>query len=756
MQYDLTLRDYIRVFQKRMWLIIALPVLAAILAYTLSPTPDIVYRAEGRLRASYRDSLTRALTTGSFYYRERGDYLQTHTQVLTSREVVKDVAVRLGLLPAGVSEAELTGRDDYLGTLQALSAAFQAEPVPDTSIIDVVAEHAEPETAILWVNALIDTYAERRGYDANRQAIEKVRYIEGRIAVAEADLDDVGRQLSDFVKANSDSIGFSPDVTVATQSRISEVAADLDLVEQQLALVDAALVSENPTSIVILQRFSSLATQTGRQMAALEVQRQRGEELLTYQSVDSPEVRDIYAQVAATLGVLREALAAEQAGLRRQVGQLRGTLLDMSTNDLTFSRLEGNLALVRAAYQQLQADYQQARLEEAAKITEVVVIERAVSAAELPVEGKSVYAIVAALFGILVAMVVALLIESLDTSIGAIEDVEALLDLPVIGTIPPLDREGIIEVAKSIDPGIVDLPSFEYMSTLAVHFQPQSPVAEAYRVLRTNLDLLRSQHGGNVILLTSAVVGEGKTTTCANLGAVFAQMGRRTLIVGSDMRRPSVHRSFGLRKDPGLADVVLTGMPWKEAVRGVDDMLLGELSTAVVMHTPGLDKLSVLPSGMNPANPVELLASAPMKALIDELRDAFDIVLIDAAPVLLVADSTVLAKMVDGVLLLYEVGRAGRDVLRRAKHDLEKASSEIWGIILNDVKAEALNRLAGSPYYYQYTYAPRSTERRLPWLGQRHESTGVEAPDFVEQFTAVEPDERTKSEKDAKQVNLRS
>ena len=203
-------------------------------------------------------------------------------------------------------------------------------------------------------------------------------------------------------------------------------------------------------------------------------------------------------------------------------------------------------------------------------------------------------------------------------------------------------------------------------------------------------------------MVTSSVLEEGKTTTSANLALAFAQMGRKTILVAADLRRPDIHRVYGLQKEPGLADVLTGSMSWEAATRGLSDILLGELPMDIVMLTPGMDNLHVLPSGSNPLNPAELLSSAAMKQLMDELRDNFDVVVIDTPPIIPVTDSAVLAEHIDGIVLVYEVGKVGRDVLKRAKSHFDNVDANIWGIVMNDVKAEAETTLRDTDYYYYH------------------------------------------------------
>jgi capsular exopolysaccharide synthesis family protein len=225
-------------------------------------------------------------------------------------------------------------------------------------------------------------------------------------------------------------------------------------------------------------------------------------------------------------------------------------------------------------------------------------------------------------------------------------------------------------------------------------------VAEAYRSLRTNLEFTKIARPARSFLITSSTLEEGKSTTVANLAMALAQGGKRVLVIESDLRRPLIHTYFGLSREPGLTEVLLGTLDWREAQRSLADVFLGKLDMNSLVRTPGLENLSFLTSGTLPANPAELLGAAPMRSLIREVTEEFDVVLFDSPPVLPVTDAAVLASQVDGVVLVYQLGRAGRGLLRRAKSHLETVQADLRGVILNDIKAE-VSEFSSPEYYYQ-------------------------------------------------------
>lgn len=213
--------------------------------------------------------------------------------------------------------------------------------------------------------------------------------------------------------------------------------------------------------------------------------------------------------------------------------------------------------------------------------------------------------------------------------------------------------------------------------------EPDGVAAEAYRTLRTNLFYALIDEPPRVIAVTSPGPGEGKSVTCANLGVVLAQAGKDTLILDCDLRKPSMHKVFGLRSMRGLVDVLIDERPLSE-----------------VWHEP-VANLKVLPVGIMPPNPSELLESKRFSELLRRMREEFDYVLVDAPPVGLVSDPLILATQADGVLLLVNAQKTRKATVRRSMRSLEAVEAKVLGTVLNNVNATR----GGYAQYQSYTYA---------------------------------------------------
>jgi capsular exopolysaccharide synthesis family protein len=219
-------------------------------------------------------------------------------------------------------------------------------------------------------------------------------------------------------------------------------------------------------------------------------------------------------------------------------------------------------------------------------------------------------------------------------------------------------------------------------ASLVAETDPRSPASEAYRTLRTNIQFAGLDQPCRCIVVTSATAGEGKTTSVANFGVVSAQAGARVCLIDSDLRRPNLHRVFGLDNTRGLTSALVEGVPLADVARPTR-----------VPH------LSLVTSGPLPPNPAELVGGKRMRELLEGAIGAFDLVVCDSPPVIVVADGVALAAQCDGVIMIVRVGAVSHDVIRRATEQIQAVKGKILGVLLNDVD---LNRDGYHYKYYRY------------------------------------------------------
>jgi polysaccharide biosynthesis transport protein len=262
-----------------------------------------------------------------------------------------------------------------------------------------------------------------------------------------------------------------------------------------------------------------------------------------------------------------------------------------------------------------------------------------------------------AFFGLLVGVSLAFFIEYLDTSVKTIDEVERVFQSPVLGVIPQ-------NVGTLIDEGA------------------DSSHAEAYRVLRTNILFSRKDDNLNTLVVVSAGMGEGKSTTVLNLATMFAQAGQRTLVVDSDLRRPTLHKLLRVNNDGGLINYLLKQSTLDQ----------------VIQHTP-VQLLDFMPSGKLPGRQINILGSEPMRNLISELKQRYDFILFDSPPIMGLSDASVLASEVDMAVQIIQYRRYPQLMNIRAKQMVEKVGGNLIGIVLNNI-----NMAQDESYYYYGGY----------------------------------------------------
>lgn len=216
---------------------------------------------------------------------------------------------------------------------------------------------------------------------------------------------------------------------------------------------------------------------------------------------------------------------------------------------------------------------------------------------------------------------------------------------------------------------------------LITKIKPRSPISEQYRTLRTNIDFSPIKGELKTLMLTSTAPGEGKTTTAANLSVVFAQQGKRVLLVDADLRKPSLHFTFNVSNSRGLTSV-----------------LTGQVPLDAAILPGGVENLSILTSGPIPPNPAELLGSMSFARFFEEVKKQFDIIIYDTPPILAVTDGQIIANKCDGTLLVVSAGKTAKVEALRAKELLKKARGKLLGAILNRKK----RRFASYLYYHYY------------------------------------------------------
>ncbi len=733
-QYEMNLRDYWRIIRRRRVVILVCASLMALFSFWFAAQKVPIYQATAGIKFEQSTSLTGLLVEVLSF--SSADTIETQAVVIKSFPILEHVARRVGKLAETLSPEVVRESRAYTSVIDALGSRIRTARVANTSIIDITVTSTNPREAKDLANTVVDVYREYQSRLRNGRIIEARQFIEQRIKEVDGRLKDGEEAVWAFREANRIiAPGAESQILLSLFTQLRGDIERTRLQRNELELAAARLSRQDGTigpggERVFVDSAGPAMTRLQGSLVELLLERNNlalevTESHPRLQAIDDRirEVRrEMTREVAAQITVLR----SREELLNRQIGELFQRNREIPTVELALQRLNRETKVNEDLLSLLKSRHQEALIKEAEKIEEVTLI-RPATEPGAPISGETANTVlVGAIIGLILGLVLAFVQETLDTSIGTIEDVESYLEVPVLGIIPHIDSREIIERLLERRPELasLDADALARHALMVTHFDPKSPVSEAYRTLRTNIQFATMERPAKLFVVTSSTLQEGKTTTIVNLALTMAQMGQKTLLVGANLRRPSLYKIFGIEREPGLTDVILGNNRWEECVRTVADILMGRFEMEDIMMAPGLDNLHILTSGTIPINPSELLSAPQMSELLRQFREQYDIVLFDTPPVLPVADAVILAAQVDGVILVYQVGKVGRLVLKRAKVHLENAKAKVWGVVLNDVRAEVSGYATYTHYYTHYYAEEGGAEEKPAPSGLRGTLTG--------------------------------
>jgi tyrosine-protein kinase Etk/Wzc len=568
-------------------------------------------------------------------------------------------------------------------TVKGLREAIHAAEVgKGTNIIRISYQNHDPALARDVVNTLAQVYLERSILLKTEEASRSVEFIGEQLEKVRDTLEGAEANLESF-KSEHGLIQLDSEA----QSLITRLS---DLEQQQTAnrlqLRQAEFAAESLRRA--LERGESYAPAVllhepvvaalAQALAELEVEKQG---LLVEFAAEHPAVRAVQQRIAQIQGKLLDNYQTILAGLREadrtmssSIQRYEAGLKKLPAAELELAR-RTRLATVNAEiYTFLLQKQQEARIAKASTISNVNIIDPAI-AAELPVKPRKAKnlllgLIVGGMFGVGLAF----FREYLDDTIKDPDTAKRLLGLPLLATIPYIGRKS--DRKKDRKRGAVPPQRI-----LIAHLEPRSASAEAFRSLRTALHFARKGRTNPVLMITSTFPGEGKTTVSANLAVTLAQTGSRVLLVGCDLRKPTLHEMFNEANIPGLSDCLVGDTEMKDVVRAT-----------------GLFRLDFVSAGTLPPNPAELLGSERMHELVEIWRKDYDLVLLDAPPVLAVTDALVLVPFADLTAVVLEAGGVGVKAAQRTLEVLRSSEASLAGLIVND----KTNRAADEYHYGSY------------------------------------------------------
>jgi len=674
--------DYIRIIQKRKWFIALVTAAAIIVGGLYAVSTEERYRATALV-------LVRQQPRGMFWVGgETANIMptvamETYARIAKSVEVAKNVAKQLQLLPS---------EERVMASPQEVRAALEVSVIePDLLRID--ATSPDKTKAIYFANQAASSFVDENTKMRRKESEVARQFLEEQVKKAKADLDNAMQDAVDLSRR----VGMV-DVEAESAAAVSELRRYQDQSRQALAELRQAqaeverltqsinseheiTVQENPAPNPAWSRVKQELTSARITLSQLEARYTAGHpavqeakarvEELEHELAETPEVlprpevkrSDLLPSLRQQLAQARVRVAAVQArhdALESMISTMRSRTQDLPEDRQQWQALADRTELARSVYQNLLSELEQAKLNEAIKQGNALVVDIADSATGMRAPlGRAL--VFAAVLGIFSGLGLALLLEALDDTISTPEELARISDMRFLGVVPLRSDQ---------------------TDDLVTMVAPKSPPAEAYRTLRSNIRFALFDEPAQSFVVCSAGAGEGKSLTAANLAVVCAQGGDSVILVDTDLRRPVLHRYLGCESSPGLTN-----------------MLVGDVDLSETLQDTEVPGLRLLPSGPLPPNPAELLDSERMTEALEEIGSQADVVILDSPPAIMLTDAGILASKADRTIIVAEAGqiteRAFADLLRLFEH----ARANVLGVVLNKLRVGA-----GDYYYYYYYY----------------------------------------------------
>ncbi|MFO0725573.1 MAG: polysaccharide biosynthesis tyrosine autokinase [Myxococcota bacterium] len=709
-------REVVRAVVRRKWWIVASALLvgAGVAAGTMRQPK--VYQATSQIliepvvpKVLGDDAVIDDLSEQS---RTERTFYNTQYQIIKSRVVMLDAAYRIKLTEdrgfLSDYNIESTGDDRDKEILKFLNDHVSVSPELQSRLVDLVVEDRDPDRAARIANAVADAYIayslERR-LTTSRNAS---KWLDERVEEFEHKLEEAEKRLFKFQEENmlvSVSFEDRQSMTSATFTKLTEKQIDLEarlvelearkkvLFEPDARTSTSAADQETSVEADLLVARSDIIADMKRNIAELKTQ---GAKLSTRYGPRHPnmianqkQIAEAEARLDRELRVVAVALDSEidslkdsEKSIQRKMDEEQQHAMGLNSLGLEYNKLTRDFGTTRKMYESLLKRQTEASLSGLLE-SNFVHLHQAAESEPIPVRPSvPKNGLIGLLLGFILGLSVVVGGVLLDNTVHTQADIEELLRLPFLGVLPHIDsdkKERERERDRNAEPvnGVAQ-PNRD----LYVAQNPKSAVAECARSIRTNLLFMSTDKPLRRLMVTSPGPAEGKSTTAIVLGVAMAQAGNRVLIVDTDLRRPRLHRTFGVSGERGITSLLLdSSVEPSEAIKKTDVV--------------GLD---VLPCGPLPPNPAEIMHTERFANLVKRLEERYDRIVFDSPPIHAVTDAVILSQLVDGVVLVVKASQTAKEAIRRAARKLYDVKGVILGVVLNDLDFEE----GGYGYYYYY------------------------------------------------------
>ncbi|MEK6764811.1 MAG: hypothetical protein AABY49_01090, partial [Planctomycetota bacterium] len=586
-QYELNLRDYTRIMRKRKSIIIFSSVMLGLfsLVFSLSKQPIPLFKATSSIRVEKSTTVT-GLYIETISWSE-ADTLETQSAIATSLPVVELAAKNMGLIDKEISSKEIRDNIELLRIVINLKNNLTTLVEGETDIINISATSENPRFSMELANAVAEAFQETNSREKNMRTFDARAFIENRLSTIYKTLKSSQQELKElrqqkrFVSMDAHAKDTARRLDDAEKSlNISKVKAeDIENLIEHLKF-QKSLPKEKVVGFYS-KEISPVFTTLNSNLDKLQLERNV---LLIDFTENHPEVKRIDTELdTITQNMLDHLLAEKEKYMEIQkTADVERTIqlqVFLSLPEISFDmeRIQTDIEGYQRLLGDLEQKYQEVLIKEAEKIQEISLVRPAILP-DSPVNPPTTIAttVIGALIGFILGVVMAFVRETMDTSIGTIEDVEEFLGVPVVGVIPFMGTEEIKDTLLKKKGTELPEEVLELNARLVSHFAPKSTMAESYRALRTAIDFITAERKIKSIAITSSSMREGKTTVTSNFAMTTAQIGKKVLLIDGDLRKPMINTIFGIEREPGLTDVILGNYTWEEVIKTDTDIMMGK------------------------------------------------------------------------------------------------------------------------------------------------------------------------------------
>ena len=742
-----SLSDYGRILLNRKWTVIVSVVIVFIMATLISIRTAPIYEAVTRIMISPRTSSPlnfKDSNVSQAGYIEQQD-IDTQVKILQSDTLAELVIHRLNLDShpdfAGTAQTESTGgitvsesqaqessRQEQL--IRRFQGSVKVQQVPDTSLIEI--KYSDPNSSLAAdiANAITATFIEQNVKSRYNSTMQAADWLSKQLADLQIKMESSQAKLVQYQKEH-DIVG-TDDKQNLTTEKLDELNKELTGAQadriQKEALYQIA-TSNNPATLTavlqdpILTALRQQQTQLQAQFALLSTEFGPGyPKVIEIKNQLDQIDRSYNEQAQNTVSRIRndyQTAMSRERMLQSALTEQTGVADQLNENAIEYKVLKQEADSNRQLYDGLLQQLKEAGLAAGLDSSNVRVVDRARVPLHPVTPNIPRNLEFALLIGLIGGVAIALGLEALDTTVRTPEQAESISGLPTIGVIP---------LQSAVDGAVTSITRAHLLKKtprnntdprpLISYLEPKSNIAEAYRTLRTSILLSSVAHPPRSILVTSSVPQDGKTMTCLNVAIVLAQQGKRILLVDADMRHPCVHTAFELKGQVGLSNVLTGGAKISDAI-----------------HATVQPNLFIMPAGLVPPHPSELLSSSLMHDLLMKWREEYDHVIVDSPPVISVTDAVILSVQTDAVLLIIRSGQTTAAHVRRTRNLLQSVKANVLGVVVNAADL-------ASPDYYYYYY-----RSKYPYYSDgkdnAHKSMLKDSPDLEDSAKRREQEEAT-------------